>query len=163
MTGGTTTPVSCTYVVPFRRTAADIATLHTLARDFRRVGASCEVIVVDGSPPNDFARHAAAWRGLCRHVPVDPHWRFLNGKVNGVLTGVRLASCECVILADDDVVYDGADVDRVCELLRDSDLVVPQNFFRPLTWWTRPVTLGVAALLFLCLRVNPFRVEPRLV
>ena len=33
----------------------------------------------------------------------------------------------------------------------------------PLTWWTRPVTMGVAALLFLGLRVNPFRVEPRLV
>jgi anti-sigma factor RsiW len=33
----------------------------------------------------------------------------------------------------------------------------------PLTWWTRPVTVGVAAVLFLCLRVNPFRVEPRLV
>jgi anti-sigma factor RsiW len=33
----------------------------------------------------------------------------------------------------------------------------------PLTWWTRPVTIGVAALLFLCLRVNPFRVDPRLV
>jgi anti-sigma factor RsiW len=33
----------------------------------------------------------------------------------------------------------------------------------PLTWWTRPVTMGVAALLFLYLRVNPFRVEPRLV
>lgn len=35
--------------------------------------------------------------------------------------------------------------------------------FDPLTWWTRPVTVGIAALLFLCLRVNPFRVEPRLV
>lgn len=33
----------------------------------------------------------------------------------------------------------------------------------PLTWWTRPVTVGVAVLLFLCLRVNPFRVEPQLV
>lgn len=33
----------------------------------------------------------------------------------------------------------------------------------PLTWWTRPVTMGVAALLFLYFRVNPFRVEPRLV
>lgn len=33
----------------------------------------------------------------------------------------------------------------------------------PLTLWTRPVTVGVAALLFLCLRVNPFRVEQRLV
>jgi hypothetical protein len=33
----------------------------------------------------------------------------------------------------------------------------------PLTWWTRPVTVGAAALLFLCLQVNPFRVEQRLV
>ena len=33
----------------------------------------------------------------------------------------------------------------------------------PLAWWTRPVAVGVAALLFLCLRVNPFRFEPRLV
>jgi anti-sigma factor RsiW len=33
----------------------------------------------------------------------------------------------------------------------------------PLALWTRPVTIGVALLLFLCLRVNPFRVDPRLV
>jgi anti-sigma factor RsiW len=33
----------------------------------------------------------------------------------------------------------------------------------PLTLWTRPVTVGIAALLFLCLRVNPFRIESRLV
>ena len=33
----------------------------------------------------------------------------------------------------------------------------------PLTLWTRPVSAAVAVLVFLCLRVNPFRVEPRLV
>lgn len=33
----------------------------------------------------------------------------------------------------------------------------------PLSWWTRPVAVGVALLMFLCLRVNPFRIEPRLV
>lgn len=33
----------------------------------------------------------------------------------------------------------------------------------PLALWTRPVSIGVAVLVFLCLRVNPFRVEPRLV
>jgi anti-sigma factor RsiW len=33
----------------------------------------------------------------------------------------------------------------------------------PLALWTRPVTVGVSVLVFLCLRVNPFRVEPRLV
>ena len=33
----------------------------------------------------------------------------------------------------------------------------------PLSVWTRLVTVGIAVLVFLCLRVNPFRVEPRLV
>jgi hypothetical protein len=33
----------------------------------------------------------------------------------------------------------------------------------PLSLWTRLVTVGIAVLVFLCLRVNPFRVEPRLV
>jgi anti-sigma factor RsiW len=33
----------------------------------------------------------------------------------------------------------------------------------PLSVWTRLVSLGIAVLVFLCLRVNPFRVEPRLV
>jgi hypothetical protein len=68
-------------------------------------------------------------------VPVDPRWRYLNGKVNGVLTGVALARCERIILADDDVVYARADVDRMHALLEDHDLVVPQNYFQPLPWW----------------------------
>jgi hypothetical protein len=33
----------------------------------------------------------------------------------------------------------------------------------PLAPWTRLVTVGIVVLVFLCLRVNPFRVEPRLV
>lgn len=127
----------CSYVVPFRSVGTRAETLAGLAADFRRVGATCEVVVVDGSPPSDFARHAAAWSGLCRHVPVDSRWRFLNGKVNGVLTGVFAARHEYVILADDDVVYHTADVARMCDLLAESDLVVPQNFFRPLPWWAR--------------------------
>ena len=137
MTTTSTTLPPCTYVVPFRRTSASEATLDALAADFRRVGSRCEVIVVDGSPPADFARHATAWRGLCRHVPPDPRWRFRNGKVNGVMTGVAMASSENVVLADDDVVYELSDIERMCELLRDSDLVVPQNYFRPLPWWAR--------------------------
>lgn len=33
----------------------------------------------------------------------------------------------------------------------------------PLTLWTRLVAVGIAVVLFLWLRVNPFRVEPQLV
>jgi hypothetical protein len=128
-------------VVPFRHVGADTRVLAALAADFRRMrDAGCEVIVVDGSPLPDYARHADAWRALCRHVPVDPRWRFLNGKVNGVLTGVEHTRTECLILADDDVVYTAADVDRMCAMLAHHDLVVPQNYFRPLPWWARVET-----------------------
>jgi hypothetical protein len=128
----------CSYVVPFRRAGATRQELLDLAADFRRLrAAGCQVIVVDGSPPADFARHALAWQGLCRHVRVSDRWQFLNGKVNGVLTGVELAAHERVILADDDVVYDAADVRRMYALLADHDLVVPQNFFTPAPWWAR--------------------------
>jgi hypothetical protein len=164
--------VRCSYVVPFRHVRAPDRTLGELARDFGRVGATCEVVVVDGSPPEDFARHAVAWRGLCRHIPVDRRWRFLNGKVNGVLTGVAAAACEYVILADDDVAYHTADVRRMCELLAEHDLVVPQNYFRPMPWWARietgrillnrairpegdyPGTVGVRRSTFL--RIGPY-------
>jgi hypothetical protein len=134
------TPAPCSYVVPFRQIATDAGTLATLANDFRRLGSRCEIVVADGSPPADFARHDAAWGRLCRHVPLDPRWRFANGKVNGVLTGIDAASHEYVVLADDDVVHERADVDRLCALLAEADLVVPQNYFRPLPWWARVET-----------------------
>jgi anti-sigma factor RsiW len=41
--------------------------------------------------------------------------------------------------------------------------VVEAAVMDPLALWTRPVAVGVSVLVFLCLRVNPFRVEPRLV
>lgn len=128
----------CSYVVPFRGVDVDATELVALSEDLRRVAdAGCEVIVVDGSPAADFSRHRAAWGHLYRHVPVDPRWTFLNGKVNGVLTGVELASTEHVILADDDVSYSARDVDDMCHLLASYDLVVPQNYFQPLPWWAR--------------------------
>jgi hypothetical protein len=33
----------------------------------------------------------------------------------------------------------------------------------PLALWTRPVIIGVVVLVFLCLRANPFRIDPQLV
>ncbi len=127
---------SCTYVLPLRQVGADVAMLRTIADDVRRLTRlGCEVIVVDGSPADDFARHARALASLCLHIPPDPAHRCLNGKVHGVRTGIARASHEFVIVADDDVVYEAADVGRVCALLAEHDLVVPQNAFRPMPWW----------------------------
>ncbi|SCF28102.1 glycosyltransferase [Micromonospora mirobrigensis] len=96
-----------------------------------------EVIVVDGSPPPVFARHARRWAGLVRHLPPDPALTGRNGKVLGVLTGVPAARHEDVVIADDDVRYDEAGLRAVVHLLRRADLVQPQNHFAPLPWHAR--------------------------
>ncbi|HEX5984318.1 MAG TPA: hypothetical protein VFY69_08935, partial [Solirubrobacterales bacterium] len=50
---------------------------------------------------------------------------------------VELASCERVVIADDDVRYDPAALRRAAELLAEYDLVRPQNFFAELPWHAR--------------------------
>jgi len=59
------------------------------------------------------------------------------GKVGGVLTGVRLASHERLIVADDDVRYDERALRRMALALDDADVVRPQNYFSPLPWHAR--------------------------
>ena len=70
-----------------------------------------------------------------RHVPVDPDPRLLaNGKVAGVLTGVRVASSRWLVIADDDVRYDESGLMEVQRSLEHADIVRPQNYFDPLRW-----------------------------
>ncbi|MEV4545386.1 glycosyltransferase [Micromonospora echinaurantiaca] len=123
-------PVS--YVLPLRW--ADDAGLAELTDYLRWLATRVEVTVVDGSAPEVFARHAHTWRGLLRHVPPDPALRGVNGKVVGVLTGVRTVRHEHVVIADDDVRYDEAGLRAVHRLLHRVDLVRPQNYFDPLPW-----------------------------
>ena len=128
----------CTYLLPIRRVQSNRAEAEAFAEYFRSlVDAGCEVLVVDGSPPEVFAMHAAAWNEVCRHVTVNPQYKYLNGKVNGVHTGVDLASCERIILADDDIRYTAADITRACALLDRHEMVRPQNYLAPLPWWAR--------------------------
>lgn len=128
----------CTYLLPIRRVRPNSAEARRFALYFRRLReAGCEVLVVDGSPPEVFASHASHWSRLCRHVGVDPSYKYLNGKVNGVHTGVDLASCEKIVLADDDIRYTAADVERACALLERHEMVRPQNYLAPLPLWAR--------------------------
>jgi hypothetical protein len=128
----------CTYLLTIRRTRFDLAE----AEDFRRYfgflrAAGCEVLVVDGSPAEIFQSYDEIWRERCRHAAVDPQYRFLNGKVNGIHTGIDLARNERVILADDDIRYTPEDVWRMCNLLAEYEMVRPQNYFLPLPFWAR--------------------------
>ncbi|MEY2584698.1 MAG: hypothetical protein QOD80_724 [Verrucomicrobiota bacterium] len=128
----------CTYLLPIRRAAFSEAEAEQLAAYFQTLkGTFCDVLVIDGSPGPVFAQHADRWRSVCRHEPVDRSFGYLNDKVNGIHTGVRLASTEKIILADDDIRYGAAEIERVSELLENFDVVRPQNFLSPLPWWGR--------------------------
>jgi hypothetical protein len=95
-----------------------------------------EVIVVDGSPTDLWHAHRAALDGSVRILQPQP-WPGGNGKVAGVMTGVRAARHDCVILADDDVRYGPDELRRVAERLANADLVRPQNVFTELPWHAR--------------------------
>ena len=127
----------CTYLLPIRRVRANREEAEDFAQYFeglRRAG--CEVLVIDGSAPEVFIEHHSVWRDVCRHAAVDRKYKYLNGKVNGVHTGVDLASCEKIVVADDDIRYTAADVERACELLDAHEMVRPQNYLSPLSrWW----------------------------
>ncbi len=108
--------------------------IDELTSYLRGLSKCAEVLVVDGSPPDVFAAHAAHWNSFTLHLPPDPALSVLNGKVRGVLTGLRHATHEKLVIADDDVRYDEAALKRVVALLEEAHVVRPQNYFDPLPW-----------------------------
>ena len=138
MTASAQTGFQCTYLLPIRRLQSNYDEMVRFADYFALLrSAGCEVLVVDGSSATVFKEHHEAWASHARHVSPDPKYTYLNGKVNGVHTGVDLASCESIILADDDIRYSEADIERMCGLLKACDMVRPQNFLSPLPFWAR--------------------------
>lgn len=133
-----------TYLVPLRRwEARRLGDLGAYLRDLASgpdpdlevdPEVEVEVVVVDGSAPDVFDAHRRELPPPIRHVAVDPGRRGRSGKVDGVMTGIALASHERVVLADDDVRYDLPALRRIAGLLATADVVRPQNHFRPLPW-----------------------------
>jgi hypothetical protein len=93
-----------------------------------------EIIVVDGSDASPFDRLRDALPANIQHVRPDSSLRGLNGKVRGVLTGLKRANHERVVIADDDVRYDEEALRAVIAALDDAEVVRPQNYFEPAPW-----------------------------
>jgi hypothetical protein len=120
------------YILPIKASASRAA--GELTTYLHWLGPRADVIVVDGSPPEVFAQHAAVWGHLARHVRPAPDLVTPMGKVGGVLTGVRLASHEHLIIADDDVRYDDGALAHIVRELDGAHVVRPQNYFSPVPW-----------------------------
>jgi hypothetical protein len=94
-----------------------------------------QVILVDGSLDTSQAAGIDP-DSTIEHVAPDANLLCANGKVKGVLTGLRLARFENLIIADDDVRYDPEGLEAVLLRLDKADVVRPQNYFFPHTWNT---------------------------
>jgi hypothetical protein len=125
------------YVLPVRWNHVDPAAIAELTGYLRTLRELADVDVVDGSPPEVFAAHHAAWAPLVRHRPPDPAFRYANGKVNGVLTGVPAARHEHVVIADDDVRHTAESLAAIDRALRTAAVIRPQNYFTPAPWHAR--------------------------
>lgn len=124
------------YVLPLRWT--EPGPIAELTAYLDRLGEEVdEALVIDGSPQPLFESHGKALGGVARHLRPHPDLNFGMGKVNGVITGVRECSHEYVVIADDDIRYNGAALRRTAELLGSADLVRPQNYFDELPWHAR--------------------------
>ena len=123
------------YVLPLR--SARPLTDPEFCAYLRWLSERVEVLVIDGSEPTVFAAHSVQWGSFARHLPVDAALASPMGKVGGVLTGIRHARHERVVIADDDVRYDAATLTAVIAALDDAEVVRPQNYFDPLPWHAR--------------------------
>jgi hypothetical protein len=130
-------PFDCSYLIPVRwQDGAQRSEMTEYLAELAALGP--EIIVVDGSPATVLAANADAWRAhVAVHVPPAPAEACLNGKVAGVRTAAALATRERLVIADDDVRYEGDTLGRLLDLLGEFDLVRPQNYFDPLPWHAR--------------------------
>jgi hypothetical protein len=126
--------MTLSYVLPIRCEGRCEGTHDELAGYLRTLPASIEILVVDGSASATFEHHRSIWPRTVHHLRPDPDLGGRNGKVAGVLTGVRHAVNEGVVIADDDVRWSASGLRRVEALLDDADLVRPQNHFDPAPW-----------------------------
>jgi hypothetical protein len=124
--------VNLSYVLPVRATAP---LPDELIQYLQSLDAIIEVIVVDGSHPDAFRRNAVRLGPAVRHLaPHQDLLRFANGKVAGVVTGFRVATRDCIVIADDDVRHDAATLAAMAAALETDDVVRPQNYFEPMPW-----------------------------
>lgn len=124
-----------TYILPVRWEHTDEP--GELTAYLRELSRWLPVIVVGGSPAPVFDRHHALWCRHVRHVRAPERAAGQNGKVIGVVAGARAATTPLLVIADDDVRYTRPALERLVALLREADVLRPQNHYLRLPWHAR--------------------------
>ncbi|MDQ6826294.1 MAG: glycosyltransferase family 2 protein, partial [Candidatus Eremiobacteraeota bacterium] len=123
--------LAATYILPLRKETD--AELGELTEYLQKLSAIVDVIVVDNSAPDIFARHHNTWNLFATHIAPDADCLTANPKVGNVTTGVRKAT-EAIVVADDDVRYAPDVLREILGRLTHADVVRPANYFFPLVW-----------------------------
>jgi hypothetical protein len=120
---------SCTYAVALRNDPG--LDLPALARYMSALAvAGCEVLILDGAPRENLESRRRVLRWVGRHVCVAIH-----SDSDVLLAAADLASCEKVIVAGAETRYTLSDIVSVCDLLSRHEVVEPEEYIDPLTWW----------------------------
>lgn len=126
----------CSYVVVFDGADGE-EPLREFADYLNSVtAAGCEAIVLDASDSETFATHRRVLRWVARHLPVRPEHRTPSGSLDPIRAAALVAGSEKVIVARADVRYTLVSLARVCELLERHEVVEPQDYVAPLSWWS---------------------------
>lgn len=126
----------CSYVVVTGARTASDDDLGELAGYLSTVGLSdCDVVILDRAAGDDAERRQRTLRWVGRYVAARPEFFLADGDIDLVRAAVDLGACEKVIVATDDVRYTPASIDQMCHLLETHEVVEPQDYVDPLTWW----------------------------
>jgi hypothetical protein len=130
---GPTAVLPVSIVVPLRTAHPRLDLGERLAQMAAHVA---EVIVVDGSDPSVQDAHRAARPPSIRLLPLDDDDRTPMGKVGAVLAGARTAGHDVIVIADDDVTWTRAQLERAHAVMANTDVagLRPQNRYTALTW-----------------------------
>jgi hypothetical protein len=123
----------CTYVVAIEKGCGEeigeiSSYLATIAV------ADCDVLVLDASPRHVYQENGRFLRWTARHMSV-PGESIAPARLGLVRTAVGHSLCDKVIIASPDIRYTASEIDRMCDLLDDHEVVEPVEYLDPLPWW----------------------------
>ena len=126
----------CSYVVGLERVPSEDE-LRDLGVYLSELGvAGCEVIVLDGATGGQFHENDRVLRWVSRHLRARIEDWTPSGKLDLLRSAGRVARCEKVVIAADDVRWPREAIDEACRALDLRDVVEPAYVPHPLRWWS---------------------------